>query len=89
MPKTVLGATPMESTMPMPKGTIKRQTLASLRNEYHAQWQRPWPYDDAYLEELWVETKDQLCNAKGNQRVPWPQVRRYALTLMRESHVFE
>ena len=73
--------------MSKPRNTVHRTTIANLRARYCERWSRPWPYDDAYLAELWIETKDN--NAKGNSRIGSGQRYEECLDLMRETHKFD
>lgn len=66
------------------KGSVRYDTLVGLRDEYAAAWGRCWPHNNDDLAELWQETRQALCNDKGNARVPWPVVRQFCLDLMRE-----
>lgn len=72
--------------MTAPKGTIRHSTLNSLRDAYAKAWDAPWPFDNDYLAELWRETRAATTNERGNQRLPWDDVRRFCLDLMRECH---
>ena len=73
--------------MGVPKDTVRRSTIQTLRNRYHATWSREWPFEDEYIAELWREVQDR--NAKGNSRVALSKRYDDCLMLMRECHSFE
>ncbi len=76
----------MGEIMGKPRNTVHRATLATLRSRYREQWSRSWPFDDAYLSELWLEVQDK--NEKGHSRIGSARLYEECLILMRETHEF-
>lgn len=62
--------------------TVGYDTLKKLRSLYATAWHKSWPYDNAYLCELWLEARKAT---DSNGRTPSPNAWIVCLDLMKES----
>lgn len=61
--------------------------LKKLRRLYLERWSRPWPHDDAFLSELWLESRaSRQTTAKKGPYLDW--VYEDTLIEMRTNHSF-
>jgi len=70
----------------MRRTVIAASTARKLRNGYKAAWTRDWPFDNAYLSELWQDAREALMTKVRGRRAG--EVFNLALVLMRETHPF-
>jgi hypothetical protein len=61
---------------------ISKSTLLKLRNLYFATWHVQWPHEDAYLSQIWLESRGAFPLTNATPAFP------YCLELMRECHEF-